>query len=182
MLFAQSAGPSIISFRFSLIKQKQSLSKLLFYVRVELSSRAVASHLCRFRKQSGGLFSGKAVAGLPGQVPNVERFLPKVPVLPSSASDCSRVKQRAVSFETALSCARRVIFPGRRQPSIVTVNELNYCVRNGNRCTLITIDTHLLFFSGKEKLSKRKANSLRAAQTFLLSLLSVFFEDLYLQN
>ena len=39
-------------------------------------------------------------------------------------------------------CARRVIFPGRRQPSIVTVNELNYCVRNGNRCTLITIDTH----------------------------------------
>ena len=41
-------------------------------------------------------------------------------------------------------CARRVIFPGRLQPSIVTVNELNYCVRNGNRCTLATIDTHLL--------------------------------------
>ena len=85
---------------------------------------------------------GKAVVGLPGQVPNVERFSPRVPVLPSSASDCSRIKQRAVSFKTALSCARRVIFPGRRQPSIVTVNELNYCVRNGNRCTLITIDTH----------------------------------------
>ena len=73
-------------------------------------------------------------------------------------------------------CARRVIFPGRRQPSIVTVNELNYCVRNGNRCTLITIDTHLLFFSGKEKLSKRKAKSLRATQTLLLSLLSVFLK------
>ena len=43
-------------------------------------------------------------------------------------------------------CARRVIFPGRRQPSIVTVNELNYCVRNGNRCTLVTIDTHLLLY------------------------------------
>ena len=42
------------------------------------------------------------------------------------------------------SCARRVIFPGRRQPSIVTVNELNYCVRNGNRCTLITINTHYI--------------------------------------
>ena len=41
-------------------------------------------------------------------------------------------------------CAHRVIFPGRRQPSIVTVNELNYCVRNGNRCTLVTIDTHFL--------------------------------------
>ena len=50
-----------------------------------------------------------------------------------------------------LLCARLVIFPGRRQPSIVTVNELNYCVRNGNRCTLVTIGTHLLFFSGKEK-------------------------------
>ena len=135
-------------------------------MRVELSSRAVASHLCRFRKQSGGLFSGKAVAGLPGQGPNVECFSLRVPVLPSSASDCSCIKQKAVSFETASSCARRVIFPGRRQPSIVTVNELNYCVRNGNRCTLITIDTHLLFFSGKEKLSKRKAISLRAAQMF----------------
>ncbi len=30
----------------------------------------------------------------------------------------------------------------RRQPSIVTVNELNYCVRNGNRCTLVTINTY----------------------------------------
>ena len=55
-------------------------------------------------------------------------------------------------------CRRWVIFPGRLQPSIVTVNELNYCVRNGNRCTLVTINTYLLFFSGKEKLSKRKAN------------------------
>ena len=41
-------------------------------------------------------------------------------------------------------CARCVIFPGRRQPSIVTVNELNYCVRDGNRCTLVTINTHYL--------------------------------------
>ncbi len=24
----------------------------------------------------------------------------------------------------------------------VTVNELNYCVRNGNRCTLVTINTY----------------------------------------
>ena len=42
-------------------------------------------------------------------------------------------------------CARCVIFPGRHQPSIVTVNELNYCVRNGNRCTLITINTHFIY-------------------------------------
>ena len=46
---------------------------------------------------------------------NVERFSPRVPVLPSSASDFPRIKQKAVSFETAFSCARRVIFPGRRQ-------------------------------------------------------------------
>ena len=43
-----------------------------------------------------------------------------------------------------LSCRRWVIFPGRRQPSIVTVSELNYCVRDGNRCTLATINTYLL--------------------------------------
>ena len=51
-------------------------------------------------------------------------------------------------------CARRVIFPGRRQPSIVTVNELNYCVRNGNRCTLVTIDTHLLSCEQESKQRK----------------------------
>ena len=57
-----------------------------------------------------------------------------------------------------------VLFPGRRQPSIVTVNELNYCVRNGNRCTLITINTHLLFCVQKSKQKKLQC-ALRA--TFL---------------
>ena len=47
----------------------------------------------------------------------------------------------------SFQCARCVIFPGRRQPSIVTVNELNYCVRNGNRCTLVTINTHYSGFT-----------------------------------
>ena len=46
------------------------------------------------------------------------------------------------SGSTIRRCRRWVIFPGRRQPSIVTVNELNYCVRNGNRCTLVTINTY----------------------------------------
>ena len=64
-------------------------------------------------------------------------------------------------------CARRVIFPGRRQPSIVTVNELNYCVRDGNRCTLVTIDTHSLFFVKK---SEQKKLYLRFAR-FLFSFL-----------
>ena len=34
------------------------------------------------------------------------------------------------------------IFPGRRQPSIVSRSELNYCVRNGNRWTLTLISTN----------------------------------------
>ena len=38
------------------------------------------------------------------------------------------------------------IFPGRRQPSIVGRNELNYRVRNGNGWTLILISTNYLSF------------------------------------
>jgi hypothetical protein len=34
------------------------------------------------------------------------------------------------------------ILPGRRQPSIVSRNELNYRVRNGNGWTLILISTN----------------------------------------
>ena len=35
------------------------------------------------------------------------------------------------------------IFPGSRPPSIVGVHELNFCVRDGNRWTLMTINTNL---------------------------------------
>ena len=34
------------------------------------------------------------------------------------------------------------IFPGRHQPSIVGAYELNFCVRDGNRWTLIAINTN----------------------------------------
>ena len=34
------------------------------------------------------------------------------------------------------------IFPGSRPPSIVGVNELNFCVRDGNRWTLIALNTN----------------------------------------
>ena len=51
-------------------------------------------------------------------------------------------KKKKQQLSLLLRCRRWVIFPGRRQPSIVTVNELNYCVRNGNRCTLVTINTY----------------------------------------
>ena len=36
------------------------------------------------------------------------------------------------------------IFPGRRQPSIVGRNELNYRVRNGNGWTLVLISTNFV--------------------------------------
>ena len=36
------------------------------------------------------------------------------------------------------------IFPGSRPPSIVGANELNFCVRDGNRWTLIAINTNFL--------------------------------------
>ena len=36
------------------------------------------------------------------------------------------------------------IFPGSRPPSIVGVHELNFCVRDGNRWTLMTINTNYL--------------------------------------
>ena len=34
------------------------------------------------------------------------------------------------------------IFPGSHPPSIVDVHELNFCVRDGNRWTLMTINTN----------------------------------------
>ncbi len=61
-------------------------------------------------------------------------------------------KTNTDSFESVFVCAMSYL-PGRHQPSIVTVNELNYCVRNGNRCTLVTIITHLLSCE-QEKVSK----------------------------
>ena len=44
-------------------------------------------------------------------------------------------------FAAASLCQRRAIFPGRRQPSIVATDELNFRVRNGNGWTLIVIGT-----------------------------------------
>ena len=43
------------------------------------------------------------------------------------------------------------IFPGRRQPSIVGRNELNYRVRNGNGWTLVLISTNYVIRSTGEQ-------------------------------
>ena len=41
----------------------------------------------------------------------------------------------------SLLCRHRLIFPGRFQPSIVSTDELNYRVRDGNGWTLIAKNT-----------------------------------------
>ena len=53
-----------------------------------------------------------------------------------------------IKEDRTLSCAVCMlalpIFPGSRPPSIVGANELNFCVRDGNRWTLIAINTNYL--------------------------------------
>ena len=39
---------------------------------------------------------------------------------------------------------RRPTFPGGSPPSIIGAKELNYCVRDGNRCDLLAIATAFL--------------------------------------
>ena len=40
------------------------------------------------------------------------------------------------------------IFPGSHPPSIVGANELNFCVRDGNRWTLVAINTNYFVLRG----------------------------------
>ena len=75
--------------------------------------------------------------------------------------DLAGAEQRktAGAFLRLLSlCWRRAIFPGRRQPSIVATDELNFRVRNGNGWTLIVISTDWPF--------QRKGNKAVAAALF----------------
>ena len=52
--------------------------------------------------------------------------------------------QKRQAVETACLVLAPPIFPGRRQPSIVGRNELNYRVRNGNGWTLVLISTNFV--------------------------------------
>ena len=40
-----------------------------------------------------------------------------------------------------LTNRQRPTFPGSRPPSIISAKELNFCVRDGNRCDLLAIVT-----------------------------------------
>ena len=50
-------------------------------------------------------------------------------------------QKKAPTFRSGLVFALP-IFPGSHPPSIVGVHELNFCVRDGNRWTLMTINTN----------------------------------------
>ncbi len=56
----------------------------------------------------------------------------------------SKKQKTGQAVETTCPVLAPPIFPGRRQPSIVGRNELNYRVRNGNGWTLVLISTNLL--------------------------------------
>ena len=51
------------------------------------------------------------------------------------------------------------IFPGSRPPSIVGADELNFCVRDGNRWTLIAINTN--YFIGDPYRIRTDVNGVR---------------------
>ena len=53
-----------------------------------------------------------------------------------------RKRKRAQQTLCSFVCWRRLIFPGRHQPSIVSTEELNYRVRNGNGWVLLVIGTN----------------------------------------
>ena len=72
---------------------------------------------------------------------------------------CKKKKSDGIHRRFVLALS---IFPGRRQPSIVDRNELNYRVRNGNGWTLILISTNSMS-SG----TARKQNILYCLASFL---------------
>ena len=54
-------------------------------------------------------------------------------------------KKSPIHSDGGLTCRHRSIFPGSHPPSIFDTDELNFCVRYGNRCDLIAIDTDITF-------------------------------------
>ena len=64
-------------------------------------------------------------------------------VLPSASVQWTLAgRKKPRSFDRGFVLALP-IFPGSRPPSIVGVHVLNFCVRDGNRWTLMTINTNL---------------------------------------
>ena len=67
-------------------------------------------------------------------------------------------KEKAPSFQMELFVLALLIFTARHQATIVGANELNFCVRDGNRWTLIAINTNYVDgFCPSLYMSKRAA-------------------------
>ena len=64
-----------------------------------------------------------------------------------SARHTSTKHKKGHTRKSVSSVLALPIFPGRRQPSIVSRNELNYRVRNGNGWTLALISTNYVIRS-----------------------------------
>ena len=100
-----------------------------------------------------GLFKFDIVAWICGGTQSLlELSMPLWVLLPCGVSACclaraksqknKRKKTRSIALSTdRVFMSALLIFPGSRPPSIVSVNELNYRVRDGNGWTLITIST-----------------------------------------
>ena len=58
---------------------------------------------------------------------------------------CGLTVRRSTDWAKGAYMLALPIFPGRHQPSIVGAYELNFCVRDGNRWTLIAINTNYSF-------------------------------------
>ncbi len=77
-------------------------------------------------------------------------FLFALPIFPGRLSIVLALKNMPVAYfskKTPRPYGRGFvfalpIFPGSHPPSIVGVHELNFCVRDGNRWTLMTINTN----------------------------------------
>ena len=70
------------------------------------------------------------------------------------------------------------IFPGSRPPSIVGAHELNFCVRDGNRWTLMAINTNLCGWV----LPIFCMSNAFASNRFILAHLSGFVNPFYVPN
>ena len=59
----------------------------------------------------------------------------------------SNTERKNLHISVEVSVFALPIFPGSRPPSIVGADELNFCVRDGNRWTLIAINTNFIWMS-----------------------------------
>ena len=94
-----------------------------------------------------------------------------VPPLRNSPVDCRRQKKAPTCVEASVLALP--IFPGSHPPSIVGVHELNFCVRDGNRWTLMTINTNFCGWL----LTISMSNDLRHLTPWILAHPSVLVKD-----